>query len=162
MDNLSTTCTLVQWLQNSDLGSRKKKNPFQIIDKLFQSGSTTRPSYSSLESLVEDINDFFIGKIQSITNELQKRCIVNHLMQSQSPTLAQEFNLMPVSCWTPFSLFPQKQVFSTTSHAIRNYADFLSPVITSIVNQSLSTGEFPSPFKLSHVRPRLKKDNLEK
>ena len=84
------------------LGSRKqeKKNLFQIIDKLFQSGSTTRPSYSSLESLVEDINDFFIGKIQSITNELQKRCIVNHLMQSQSPTLAQEFNLMPVSCST--------------------------------------------------------------
>lgn len=72
---------------------------FQIIGKLFQYGSTVLPSYSSLESLVEDFNDFFIGKIQSIRHELQEN-VVNHLMQSQSPTLAHEFNLMPVSCST--------------------------------------------------------------
>ena len=48
------------------------------------------------------------------------------------------------------------------TYVIKNYVDFLSPVITNIVNQSLSTGEFRSPLKLSHVRPRLKKDNLDK
>ena len=31
-----------------------------------------------------------------------------------------------------------------------------------LVNQSLEKGEFPSLLKLSHVRPRLKKDNLDK
>ena len=31
-----------------------------------------------------------------------------------------------------------------------------------IFNQSLSIGEFPSPLKLQHVRPRLKKVNLDK
>lgn len=31
-----------------------------------------------------------------------------------------------------------------------------------MVNQSLSTGEFPSPLKLSHVRPCLKNGNLDK
>ena len=35
-------------------------------------------------------------------------------------------------------------------------------LITNIVNQSLTTREFPFLLKLSHVRPRLKKDNLDK
>ena len=33
---------------------------------------------------------------------------------------------------------------------------------TNIVNQSLARGEFPSLLKLSHVRPRLRKYNLDK
>ena len=35
-------------------------------------------------------------------------------------------------------------------------------LITNIVNQSLTTREFPFLLKLSHVHPRLKKDNLDK
>ena len=35
-------------------------------------------------------------------------------------------------------------------------------LITNIVNQSLTTREFPFLLKLSHVRPLLKKDNLDK
>ena len=35
-------------------------------------------------------------------------------------------------------------------------------LITNIVNQSLTTREFPFLLKLSHVRPRLTKDNLDK
>lgn len=92
---------------------------------------------------------------------------MNCSMQSQSPLLADEFNLMRVSCSTVKNTI---QSLSTKTgsldplptYAIRNYVDFLSPVITNIVNQSLSTGEFPSPLKLSHVRSRLKKDNLDK
>ena len=48
------------------------------------------------------------------------------------------------------------------TYVIKNYVDFLSPVVTNKVSQPLSTGEFRSPLKLSHVRPRLKKDNLDK
>lgn len=139
---------------------------FQIIDNLFQPGSTALPSYSSLESLVEHFNDIFIGKIQSIRNELQENA-VNHSMQSQSPPLAHKFNLMRVSCSTVKNTIQSLStktgsLDSLPTYVITNYVDFLSPVITNIVNQSLSTGEFPSPLKLSHVRPRLKKDNLDK
>ena len=56
-------------------------NFFRIFRNLFQPGSTALPSYSSLESLVEDFNDFFIGKIQSIGNKLQENS-VNHSMPS--------------------------------------------------------------------------------
>ena len=36
---------------------------------------------------------------------------------------------------------------------IKNYVHLLSPMIPNIVNQSLTTGGFPSVLKLSHVRP---------
>ena len=88
-------------------------------------------------------------------------------MQSPSPPLAHEFNLMRVSCSTVKNTIQSLSTKTCSldplpTYVIKNYVDFLSPVITNIVNQSLSTGEFPSPLKLSHVRPRLKKDNLDK
>ena len=68
---------------------------FWVIDKLFQSGSTVLPSYTSLEELVEVSKDFFIGKIQSVTDERQENA-VNDSTQSQHLTLAHdEFNMMP-------------------------------------------------------------------
>src|SRR5208282_651649 len=38
----------------------------------------------------------------------------------------------------------------------------LAPVITNIVNLSLSTGEFPSQFKQAIVTPLIKKPSLDK
>ena len=138
---------------------------FRLVDKLFQPGSSALPSHTSLEVLVEDFNDFFIGKIQSIRDELQDT--VNHSMQPQRRTLAYEFTMTPVSCSTVKNTI-QSLSNKTCSldpiptFVIKNYADSISPIITNIVNQSLITGEFPSLLKLSHVRPRLKKDNLDK
>ena len=127
----------------------------------------TTPSflYTFLEVLVEDFNEFFIGKIQSIRDQLQDA--VDHSMQPQRRTLAHEFTMTPVSC---SSVKNTVQYLSTKTcsldplptFVIKNYVDLLSPMITNIVNQSLTTGEFPSLLKLSHVRPRLKKDNLYK
>ena len=81
--------------------------------------------------------------------------------------MAHEVNLMRVSCSTVKNT---NQSLSTKTgsldplptYVIKNYVDLLSPVETNIVNQSLSTREFPSPLSLSRVRPRLKKDNLDK
>ena len=135
--------------------------PLQVEDA--QHGSMTQDT--SLEVLVEDFNDFFIGKIQSIRDELQDT--VNHSMQPQRRTLAYEFTMTPVSCSTVKNTI-QSLSNKTCSldpiptFVIKNYADSISPIITNIVNQSLIAGEFPSLLKLSHVRPRLKKDNLDK
>ena len=68
---------------------------------------------------------------------------MNHSMQSQSPPLAHEVNLMRVSCSTVKNT---NQSLSTKTgsldpfptYVIKNYVDFLSPVITNIVNQSLT------------------------
>ena len=42
-----------------------------MVDKLFQLGSSALPSYTSLDVPIEDFNDFFIRKIQSIRDEIQ-------------------------------------------------------------------------------------------
>ena len=82
-------------------------------------------------------------------------------------TLAYEFTMTPVSCSTVKNTI-QSLSNKTCSldpiptFVIKHYADSISPIITNIVNQSLIAGEFPSLLKLSHVRPRLKKDNLDK
>lgn len=44
---------------------------------------------------------------------------------------------------------------------MKEFADHLSVPITSIVNKSFSTGEFPSPLKNSLVFPRIKKETLD-
>ena len=91
-------------------------------------------------------------------------------MQPQRRTLAHEFTITPVSCVLSSTVKNIIQSLSTKTcsldplptFVIKNYVDLLSPMITNIVNQSLTTGEFPSLLKLSHVRPCLKKDNLDK
>ena len=127
----------------------------------------TRMSYTSLEVLVEDFNEFFIGKIQFIRDELQDA--VDHSLQPQRRTLAHEFTLtsVSVSCSTIENTIHSLSTKTCSldplpTFVIKNYVDLLSPMITNIVNQSLIEGEFPSLLKLSHVRPRLKKDNLDK
>ena len=124
-------------------------------------------SYTSLEVLVEDFNEFFIGKIQFIRDELQDA--VDHSLQPQRRTLAHEFTLtsVSVSCSTIENTIHSLSTKTCSldplpTFVIKNYVDLLSPMITNIVNQSLIAGEFPSLLKLSHVRPRLKKDNLDK
>jgi hypothetical protein len=44
---------------------------------------------------------------------------------------------------------------------LKESLDVLSPVITAIINKSLSTGIVPSSFKIAHITPLLKKSNLD-
>ena len=75
--------------------------------------------------------------------------------------------MTPVSCSSVKNIIqslPTKtcSLDPLSTFVIKNYEHLLSPMIPNIVNQSLTTGEFPSVLKLSHVRPHLKKDNLDK
>ena len=48
------------------------------------------------------------------------------------------------------------------THILKNHLDAIGPVITAIVNESLTFGEFPSALKRSLIRPVLKKPDLDK
>ena len=127
-----------------------------MVDKLFQLGSSALPSYTSLDIPIEDFNDFFIRKIQSIRDELQDA--VNHSVQPQRRILADEFMMTPVSCSSVKSIIQSLSTKTCSFNplstiVIKNYVHLLSPMIPNIVNQSLMMGEFPSVLKLSHVRP---------
>ena len=44
---------------------------------------------------------------------------------------------------------------------LKQHAECLVPIITSIVNMSLADGMFPDQFKTSHVSPLIKKSTLD-
>ena len=127
-----------------------------MVDKLFQLGSSALPSYTSLDIPIEDFNDFFIRKIQSIRDELQDA--VDHSVQPQRRILAHEFTMTLVSCSSVKNIIQSLSTKTCSLNplstiVIKNYVHLLSPMIPNIVNQSLTTGEVPSVLKLSHVRP---------
>ena len=80
--------------------------------------------------------------MQSIRDELLDA--VDHSMQPQRRTLAEEFTMMPVSCSTVKNII---QSLSTKTYSlvplptfvIKNCADLLPPMLANIVNQSLTT-----------------------
>ena len=47
------------------------------------------------------------------------------------------------------------------SRLLKDHLDLIAPVITAIVNESLSTGVFPTCLKHSLKRPLLKKQGLD-
>src|SRR6218665_237847 len=92
----------------------------------------------------------------------QKRCFL-HLMTS----------LANITCWSHkfyCMLYPVLLylwwglIFCVDVHVELIGADYASvlPVITKIINLSLSTGDFPMAFKESFVTPLLKRANLDK
>ena len=110
-----------------------------MVHKLFQPGSSAHPTYTSLQVLVEDFNEFFIRQIQSIKDKLHDA--VNHSMQPQCWTSAKEFTMMPVSCSTVKNIIQSLPTKTCSLHpiptfVIKNYIDLLSPTITYIVNLS--------------------------
>ena len=118
---------------------------FRMVDILFQPGSLALPTYISLEVLAEDFNEFFIGKIQSIRDELQDA--VDLSMQPRRRTLAHEFTMTPVSSSTVKNTVQSVSTKTCSlepllTFVIKNYVDLLSPMITYKVNQSLIKGEF--------------------
>ena len=48
------------------------------------------------------------------------------------------------------------------THLLKNHLDAIAPVITAIVNESLTSGEFPSALIQPLIRPVLKKPDLDK
>ena len=56
----------------------------------------------------------------------------------------------------------QCQLDPIPTSLVKKCVDILAPVITNIINLSMSTGTFPDSFKLAIVTPLLKKPNLDK
>ena len=48
------------------------------------------------------------------------------------------------------------------THVVKNHLNLLLPAIQSIITSSLSSGTFPSQLKISQVKPKLKKNDLDK
>lgn len=143
---------------------------YKITDNFFILNNNNVSMDGSIEHLVEKFNDFFIQKIVNIRNELsevmpQPRADILDASRPSSPR-CQFSAFEAVSCSTLHDLIlslPSKScsLDSIPTHVFKQLVDTLCPTLNRVVNLSLSSGEFPSAFKLSLVRPLLKKPNLD-
>ncbi|XP_078372669.1 uncharacterized protein LOC144656313 [Oculina patagonica] len=132
------------------------------------------PDYHDKTTLANDINDFFIRKIARIRSGIDATdvdlgaCgaistdpeVIDH---RQCPSLSA---FRPLTEGDVFALIQKSAKKSCLmdpmpTSLVVNCLDVLLPVITCIVNSSLSSGYFPLEWKQALVSPLLKKDGLD-
>ena len=112
---------------------------------------------------------FYVQRIRNLGNELQG------ISKDHAISVAND----SVRCSHLFSQFEificdtVKQIIRSLSskscsldpiptHLLKDQLDAIAPVITAIVNESLTSGEFPSALIQPLIRPVLKKPDLDK
>ena len=152
----------------SKLENCDQKQLFRAVDKLCANKSEKAlPDVEDSDDLANQFASFFDDKLYKLRRGID-----------ESPATKVSVDLH-YRCTTSFKHFHQvdeeevRKIImespTTSCHAdpiptglLKNCCDELLPVITKIVNLSLSTGVFPVSYKIAHVVPLLKKCNLEK
>ena len=141
---------------------------FRTVNTLSNPNSErSLPSHDSEEELAERFADYFEQKINTIRSDIDS---------CEPPTLSVTAAENCSSSFTQFEVLSEEDVrkiildsptkscpldaFPTS--LLKNCLDSLLPVITSMVNLSLSTGTIPLSLKMAQVCPILKKPQLDK
>ena len=143
--------------------SSNPKQLFTVIDHLLH------PRHNTPKELAESFSSYFISKIAKIRTELDAH---NHAAKVSytpvepcpGPTLLNGF--VPVSISDILRLIDKSAPKSCgldplPTSVVKDHAVTLAPVITNIVNLSLTSGEVPRELKRALVTPLLKKPNLD-
>ena len=146
--------------------SNNSKQLYSIFNNLTtKNRSLTLPSDTPPQNLPDKFNQFFIQKISSIRTALDS-CVFSRSADLGSPTKFSFTNFSPVSqdC-VKKTIMNSRKSFSELDSLPRDIfiqcIDILTPHITTIFNESLISGVFPSDFKNSLVIPLIKKLSLD-
>ena len=151
----------------SKIDQSDRNQLFRLIDGLFYSRNTALPTYSLLDQLVEEFNEYFLHRI----NDIRAKLIPNDTLPSfidRSPSSDLKF-----TCFIPPSDTQMREILPALTnktsvldpmptHIIKEYSSTLLPVLKNIVTISLAEGLFPESLKTSIIRPKLKKPDLDK
>ncbi len=146
------------------------KDMYRTLNSLLNKDTQHLPYYDSAISLANLFSNFFVNKIEKIRDELDKQPIV---------TSSVSFNDKHCINVTPLRTFRlatheeiSKAIMSSATKSsrldpiptwlLKQNLDQLVPVLTNIVNTSLSTGTFPNGAHNAIIRPLLKKPSLDK
>jgi len=148
--------------------SKNRQNPrdmFKALNRaLHRKTDLPLPTHSDETGLANAFSDFFEEKIKNIRSKLDNNCI--HPLPEVvtfSGTCLQNFRMMTRS--------EVKKILNNMSKSCKldplplwlakDCIDELLPIITDIINLSLSSGEMPKQLKHAIIRPLLKKAGLE-
>ena len=157
-------------LYNSHLIADNISNPRQlwktINNLLHRSAIPSLPNLSSVTSTAQQFANFFSEKVTKLRTSIPSVNQSPHSPQPpHSPPKLTELCPTDIDKITKLVLqSPTKQceLDPIPTSLVKQSISVLAPIITNIINLSLSSGTFPSSFKLSVVTPLLKKPNLDK
>jgi hypothetical protein len=151
----------------SKIASCDQQALFKVVDKLANpTKSLVLPNHVSAPDLPNMFAEYFISKIEKIRENLGNTATTisgNH-EQSYGLTSLTDFQPLPQSELRKLiSKAPSKSssLDPIPTWLLKNCLDESLPVITDIVNSSLSSGVVPSSFKSAVVTPLLKKPGLD-
>lgn len=127
------------------------------------------PTLDNKEEMANEFGRFFIGKISTIRDQL---AISKENLGLGELSADMIFCGQPLDC---FALTTETEVRKLImrsapksceldpipTHILKQSIDVLLPIITTIINKSLSESSVPSSFKEAVVRPLLKKQGLD-
>ena len=148
------------YYQNQFVQCSNSKQMFSIVDDLQgKQKDPVLPNNIEKGKISQEFSEFFVDKIKMIRTDLDK-C-------SEKPTFS-KFNGIPM---TEFATVSENEIQSLTQHSmnttcaldplptslVKEYAEDLVPVLTTIINASLLSGVEPSELKQALVSLLLKK-----
>ena len=143
---------------------------FRIVNNLLHKKGSVLPTCDSISNLAQDFSDFFITKVAKIQKELveiRDNSSAFMLGELESPCTAIMDEFRPIAQTEVKSLIAKSGNASCDLDPIptpllKECQDTLLPVLTNIINCSLTSGEFPASEKLALVKPLIKKSFLHK
>nr|XP_054768161.1 uncharacterized protein LOC129275690 [Lytechinus pictus] len=152
-----------------EIAGSDSKQLFQIVKKLSSPlQSTTFPDHDSDEDLANRFGEFFENKVASIISSFNIPFSDDLLLPSQTgishDSNLSEFDLVSeMQVKRVIKSLPSKfcSLDPLPTWLVKACLDELLPVITLIMNLSLSSGVVPESFKTACVLPLLKKPSLE-
>ena len=148
------------------------KGLFKTLDQLLHRRTPSiLPSHDTRDGLTERFAEFFTHKITKIRSDLAA-------VREHYPNMPEDSNIHQINSTFSLSNFPpateaeiRKLVTQSPSKScgldpiptwlLKENLDTLLPLLTQIVNSSLSAGDVPDSMKEAIVTPLLKKSNLD-
>ena len=151
------------------LASADVKETYKLINGLIcpNTGDTLPPSTSD-EALATRFVQFFQDKVNRIRSELDVAC-PTELLQVAPPTPPPSLSKFEVQTQEDIAKIVSKCATKSCSldniptSLLKNDSVFhtVLPILTTMVNKSLSSGQFPDSLKQAQVVPLLKKSGLD-
>ena len=151
-----------------DSASGDQRSLFKIIDNMFHKTPEPQlPSHDSLDTLVNQFADFFVSKINKIRHEI--KVDISEVISSEKSNEDIQFTL---DNFAPATLEEVRKLIIESScksgpadpvptKIIKMCIGVLAPIITAIINLSLSSGEIPDNLKEAILSPLIKKACLD-
>ena len=160
-----------------DLVSEHKENTkalFNIIKGLLNMSNKQPivPRNVDSKSFVNNLGKFFLDKVQKIHNDIDLKLNNVHVDKPINDDVPVNLQIVTLTSFKSLSEQDVRKLIMKLSkkscpldpmptQLLLQCLDELIPVITSMLNLSLSAGQFPALWKVALVKPLLKKPGLE-